>query len=136
MLRRAVFTAGVVFAVSAVGALAFATDLSRVGRALTGGAAWPWRSFTPVPASVEKLKAATGHVRQTNELEKGAYCPFPTPGAPTHSAIDRPPSAATPPDSSGGLVLQGESAIPRSDSAGVCTGVAPASTQIRPVIVP
>jgi hypothetical protein len=136
MLRRAVFTAGVVFAVSAVGALAFATDLSRVGRALTGGAAWPWRSFTPVPAPVEKLKAATGPVRQTSDFEKGAYCPFPTQGGPTHSAGERPSLTATAPDSTRGLVLQGESAIPRSDSAAVCTGTQPGATPKSPLIVP
>jgi hypothetical protein len=132
MLRRAVFTAGVVFVVSAAAAFAFAAEVSRVGRAWIGGAAWPWRSFTPIPGSVEKLKAA----RQTNELEKGAYCPFPTQGAPAHSIRDRRSSGATAPDSSRGLVLQGESAVLRSDSAAVCTGIPSAITPLSPVIVP
>lgn len=127
MIRRAFFIASVLGAISAAGALAFAPELTRVGRALTVRAGRLSRGFTPVPADrVERMHRSIGTVTPpgSDSLE-GKYCRFPPngEGARKNGAEVPPLSTGAESDSSASLALDGQSALPQSTGGeAICAG--------------
>jgi hypothetical protein len=120
MFRRTVAMTVVLVGCTA-GALAFASDLSRVGRALADRVSMV-RGYTPVPRSADRHHGAADSLLETSrDSLAGEYCRFPPKGqAPksysgSSSAIN---SRAFEPDS---MLLNGQSMVPRSDS-GICVG--------------
>lgn len=133
MLRRVILISSVLGAVSAAGALAFASERSRFGRVLTGLAVWSGRGFTPVPASVENAHgAAASLLRQGTDSGAGAYCRFPENGETRTSA---PKSGGRPSASDSDLVLEGQSAIPGTAPAAICVGEPAPAVTPNPAII-
>jgi hypothetical protein len=118
MLRRAVVILVISAAIAAVGAFAFAADLSRFGSALTSISPWAPRGFSAVPAREKAHRAAPGLLAQPDDSALGKFCRFPADGhAPeTHGAAD---SAAISLDS---VMVGGRTTIPNSASPAICTG--------------
>jgi len=123
MVRRTVLAIGILCGASAAAALAFASEISRVGSHLVEGAVWRARGVTAVPAS-----ATSGHggdrrpVAAPDETPRSEYCRFPpSRGAVTATVVPsdtflRRSIGSTP------LVLQGQSRIPDALSPALCPG--------------
>lgn len=123
MLRRAFLISSLLGAVSAVAALAFAPELTRVGRAALRA-----RGFTPVPeASVNGIhRAASTLLSPESDSAQGKYCRFPPKGAPKVAPpIDSLSSVGADSESTASLSLEGQSRNPLSQSEAICTGVTP-----------
>lgn len=128
MFRRAVLVSSVLGVVSAAGALAFAPELARAGRALSSRSPWRARGFTPAPASLDgihgPLAATPG---QPADSTPGEYCRFPT-NTSTGPALHAPdPALPGAVDSALDLSAEGQSRVPRMPREAICTGTAPGS---------
>ena len=124
MVRRTVLAIGILCGASAAAALAFASEISRVGSHLVEGAVWRGRGVTGVPAS-----GRSGHeggdrrlVAAPDETPREEYCRFPprrtsaaAPVIPTDTLLSNP-IGSTP------LVLEGQSRIPNALAPALCAG--------------
>lgn len=131
MLRRAFLISGLLGVVSAAGALAFAPQLSHVGRALNSGAAWFARGFSRAPASLGAApEAAPGLLHQGIDSVMGEYCPFPAPGSTLHgSSLDSAVRDVADPIPL--LLAEGQSREPLATAEAICTGVTPTDPNPR-----
>jgi hypothetical protein len=120
MRRRTVIATAVALGVGAAVTLGFASDWSRVGRAL---------------AHRESARAAA-HDLQEGGVGPGAYCRIPPRtevGAARIAVGQRTPDVGT--DSAALFLLQGQStAAPQDSRDSVCTGVAPGPQGFRAVV--
>ena len=120
MLRRAFLISSLLGAVSAAAALALAPDLSSVGRVVSALAPWKTQGFTVAPSRGPMHRVAPGLIGQANDSLDGKFCRFPDAGSGVGHASDS--TVFTPTADSGDLALQGQSSIPKPDSAAICTG--------------
>ena len=123
MLRRAVVISSLLGAVSAAAALAFAPELTRVGRAMTSLAPWRARGFTPVPSWGSDAHAAGLNPLSPADTAQGKYCPFPTAGGAKNDHADFVLSAGD--ADSTALSLVGQSRSPDGQTEAICTGTTP-----------
>jgi hypothetical protein len=120
MLRRAVLISSLLGVVSAAAALAFAPELTRVGRAMTSLAPWRALGFTPVPGSGNTAHAAGLNPLSPADTAQGKYCPFPTAGgAKTEHADSVLPAGDA---DFTALSLDGQSRAPSGQTEAICTG--------------
>ena len=122
MLRRAFLISSLLGAVSAAAALAFAPDLSRVGRIVGSLAPWRAQGFTVAPSSEAVHRRVPGFTGQPADSLQGEFCPFPDAASVRAHASDS--AFVTADTSSSELTLQGQSQITKPDSAALCTGSA------------
>ena len=124
MVRRTVLAIGILCGASAAAALAFASEISRVGSHLVDGVAWRGRGVTPVPASSTSAHGGGDGrlVAAPDETPRGEYCRFP----PSRAAVT---ATVVPSDTflrrsigSTPLVLQGQSRIPDALPPALCPG--------------
>jgi len=131
MVRRTVLAIGIVCGASAVGALAFASEISRAGRHLVEHATSLGRGFTPVPAPPSSVHG--GNFSAPNETPKGDFCAFPPAGGSGAGALasaDTLLGASV--SAPGRLVLEGQSTIPDSLPPALCRGDSPAKPPLLP----
>jgi len=125
MLRRAFVISSLLGAVSAAAALAFAPDLSRVGRVVSSLAPWRTQGYTSAPSRDVMHRRVPGLIGEEADSLQGKFCRFPAPG---ESKPDNPSEAlplATELDSSA-LSLEGQSRSPKAAaSEATCTGTTP-----------
>ena len=127
MLRRAFVLSSILGAVSAAAALAFAPDLSHVGRVVASLAPWKAQGFTVAPPQGPMHRLAPGVVGQQPDSLEGKFCRFPEPGAEPAHAVDADDLNA--PSDSSALSLLGQSQLLKADSAAICTGTTPPPLQ-------
>ena len=115
MVRRTVLAIGILCGASAVAALAFASEISRVVSHLAEGAVWRGRDATAVPSSGRSARGVDrGLVASPDETPREEFCRFP----PRRTSVAAPvtPTDMRLSDSLGStrLVLDGQSRIPNA----------------------
>jgi hypothetical protein len=121
MLRRAFLISSIMGVVSAAAALAFAPDLSRVGRVVSSLASWRTPGFTRAPSPDPLHRIVPSLTGQAPDSLQGKFCRFPVAAESGYGHESDSTVLATQPDASG-LALEGQSQIEKPISAAICTG--------------
>jgi hypothetical protein len=127
MFRRAFVISTVLGVISAAAALAFAPELTRVGRAVSSHTPWRGRGFTPAPTSIDGAhRVASSLLNPVPDSLQGKFCRYPATGAAkAEPSIDSLSSLVADSESSALLSVEGQSRNPKLQSEAICTGVAP-----------
>jgi hypothetical protein len=119
MIRRTVVFTSVMVAATAVAAMAFAPDVSRMTRALNSRVQARLHGFTADPsAGIPAVDLPS------DGAANGTYCPVP-PKNSGRSDVPTSISSGAAGDSSAALLLEGKTEIPAGTPVGFCPGVPP-----------
>ena len=129
MIRRAIVVTGVMVAATAVAAMAFVPDVSRIGREWGSRMHARLQGFTPDPQRAGTVFHDAKLPVQDPDTAAGTYCPIPPkPGSLTAA------SGQQAPDSSATLILEGKTEVPAPTGSAICVGV-PANGQRPPRLI-
>ena len=122
MVRRTVLSIGILCGASAAAAIAFASEMSRVGSYLVDGAVRRGRAVTDEPALGRSTDGDGRLVAAPDEAPPSEYCPFPRGRGASTATLVPADSLLGAPGGATRLALEGQSRIPDALPPALCAG--------------